>query len=193
MGGQSSTIVRATIALLVILLASPLAVAWTRTSGGEPVNGQPGIAGFRHSAETDRETYEKSETVVLTYRVCRSRPWPTTTNPAWPDRSLTAAFRVVSAQGEVVADTTHRGGILSMARPPRWWPGQCRSVDFEWDQHLWNQPDFEDPDVAGEPVRGDRVEPGNYRFEVWWLASRGEPPDDEASKPVETPPFLIEP
>lgn len=191
--GDRSTIVRGIIVLLVMLLASPLAVAWARTSGGGQVTGQPGIAGFRHSAEVDRETYEENEPVVLTYRVCRSRPWPTTTHPAWPDRSLTAAFSVVNDQGDVVADTTHEIHILPMPRPTRWWPAQCRSVDFEWDQHLWNQPDFEEPDVAGAPVRGDRVEPGRYRFQVWWMASRGDPPDDEASEPVETPPFLIEP
>lgn len=195
MGARRSTIVRGIIVLLVVLLASPLVVAWARTSGGEQVAGQSGVAGFRHSAETDLETYEESEPVVLTYRVCRSRPWPTMTNPPWPDGSLAAEFRVVNAQGDVVADTTHQGGILIMPRPTRWWPGQCRSVDFEWDQHLWNQPDSEEqaPAVGGAPVRGDRVEPGSYRFQVWWMASRGDPPDEEASEPTETPPFLIEP
>jgi hypothetical protein len=169
-------------------------VAWVRTSGGEPVAGMPGIGGFRQSAEVDRETYVENQPVVLTYRVCRSRPWPTTTDPSWVGpSSLTAEFRVVDDQGDVVADTTHRVHVLLTPRPTRWRPGQCRWVGFEWDQRFWNQPHFEEPDVAGTPVRGDRVGSGSYRFEVWWAASRGGEPREQTSEPIETAPFLIEP
>jgi hypothetical protein len=193
MGGKNSRMVPA-IVLFVVLLTSPLAVAWARTSGGEQVAGHPVVAGFRQSAEVDGETYTENEPVVLTYRVCRSRPWPTTTSS--PGRvsegSLVAEFRVLDDQGDVVADTSHRGYVLALSQS-WWWPGQCRSVDLEWDQRFWNQPDSPEPDVAGSPVRGDRVEPGRYRFEVWWVTSRGDEHDEQVPEPIETARLLVEP
>lgn len=66
--------------LLLVLLILPLGVAWGRTVGGAAVSGHPGITGFRQYAETDRDRYDDGESVIVTYRACRSRPWPTTTN-----------------------------------------------------------------------------------------------------------------
>jgi hypothetical protein len=108
--------------------------------------------------------------------------------------SLTAEFRVLDERGGVVADTTHRGSILLLGTT-HWWPGQCRSVDLEWGQHRWNQeqPDPEEQQYGGVPVRGERVEPGVYRFEVWWEVSPGGEPDDRAPEPIETAPFVLEP
>jgi hypothetical protein len=191
--GRGRSLVWPAVLLLVVLLAPPAGVAWGRTVGGAAVTGHPAISGFRQHAEVDRDRYEEQEPVVLTYRVCRSRPWPATTNS--PGRgSLAVDFRVVDEHGEVVADTTHQGHILVLVRT-RWWPGQCRSMDVVWDQHRWNQdgPDQQEPEVGGVPARGDRVEPGDYRFEVWWLVSPGDEPDEQTPRPTETSPFVIAP
>lgn len=193
MGRRGRSLSRAVLLVLLVLLVLPVGVAWGRTLGGEAVVGHPGIAGFRQSAEGDRDRYEEQEAVVLTYRVCRSRPWPMRTNFPPMEGALSAEFRVVDDRGDVVADTTHRGYVLSLGTT-RWWPGQCRSVDLEWDQHHWNQdgPDRGGPEVGGVPVRGDRVEPGVYRFEVWWHVSSGEEPDEQLPEPIETAPFVLE-
>lgn len=194
MGGRGRSLTRvAVVVLLLVLSVLPVGVAWGRTSGGSAVAGHPGIAGFRQSAEVDRDRYEEGDAVVLTYRVCRSRPWPTRTNSP-PMGSPAAEFRVVDDRGEVVADTTHRVYILSLGTTA-WWPGQCRSVDLEWDQHRWNQddPDDEEMKVVGSPVRGERVEPGAHRFEVWWLVSSGGEPDEQLPEPIETAPLVLEP
>jgi hypothetical protein len=177
-----------TLTLLTALLVAPFAVAWARTPGGEPVAGHPGIAGFRQSAEVDRGTYAEDDSVILTYRVCRSRPWPTRTNS-----SFQVEFRVVDeAAGRVVADTTHRIHPLMLV-PLWWWPGRCRTAEPVWDQHVWNQEPAEEGAVLGGPVRGDRVEPGSYRFEVWWEASAGGEPDEQVPDPIVTAPFDIVP
>jgi hypothetical protein len=186
--------VRPVLLLVLVLVASSVGVAWGRTLGGEPVVGHPGISGFRQSAEVDRDRYEDQEAVVLTYRVCRSRPWPARTNAPPMEGGVAAEFRVVAADADVVADTTHRGYVLVLSST-WWWPGQCRAVDLEWDQHRWNQEDPEggSPDTIGSPVRGGRVEPGEHRFEVWWHVSAGGEPDEQLPAPVVTAPFLIEP
>lgn len=192
MGGRDRSVARPAVVLLLVLLTLPAGVAWGQTLGGAAVVGHPGIAGFRQSAEVDQARYEEGERVVLTYRACRSRPWPTVTNsPAGP---LAAEFRVVDERGEVVADTTHQGYILSLGTT-RWWPGQCRSMDLVWDQHRWNQdpPDEEEQQYGGVPVRRDRVEPGTYRFEVWWHVSAGGEPDEQLPELIETDPFVLEP
>jgi hypothetical protein len=191
MGGRGVLLGGVAVVLLVVL-ALPVGVAWGRTLGGEEVGGHPGIDGFRQRAGVDRVRYEEQEPVVLTYRVCRSRPWPATTNS--PGRgSLAVDFRVVDEHGDVVADSTHQGHVLVLVRT-RWWPGQCRSMDVQWDQHRWNQdePDGVEPDVSGLPRRGDRVEPGVYSFEVWWLVSPGGEPDERLPGPITTAPFVVE-
>lgn len=178
----------AVVVVLLVLLAIPVGAAAARVPTGEPVAGHPGLDGFRHDVQVDRESYEPTVPVVLTYRVCRSRPWPTQTNSAF-----TAEFRVIDEQGEVVADTTHR--IYPQVLIPVWWaPGQCRSVEHEWDQQLWNQESADNATVAaGSPVRGERAVPGSYRFEVWWLASAGSEPDEQVPEPIVSASFVLEP
>jgi hypothetical protein len=192
MGGGRSTLVRATIVLLLVLLASPLAAAWARTSGGEPVAGLPGIGGFRQSAEVDGETFAENEPVVLTYRVCRSRPWPTRTRSPGPGGdSLVAQFHVLDDRGDVVARPG--GGYILLLASTWWWPGQCRSRDFVWDQRYGDQndPDREAPNGDGTVAGGGRVEPGDHRFEAWWTVASGDKLME--SEPTKTTPFLIEP
>jgi hypothetical protein len=124
-------LVRLAVLLLVVLLALPAGVAWGRTVGGAAVSGHPAISGFRQHAEVDRDRYEEQEPVVLTYRVCRSRPWPATTN------------------------SPGRGSLA--------------------------------------PARGNRVEPDDYRFEVWCLVSPRDEPDEQTPRPIEMSPFVIAP
>jgi hypothetical protein len=189
MGGHARSKSRAiTVVVLVVLLGLPTAVAWARTLGGEAVVGHPGIGGFRQSAAVDRELYVEGDPVVLTYRVCRSRPWPTRTNSGF-----VAEFRVIDADGVVVADTGHRVYQLILLRV-LWLPGQCRTVAYEWDQHWWNQEAADGEDVVlGVSVTGDRVDPGSYRFEVWWRVSAGGEPDRQLPDPTVTAAFEIEP
>jgi hypothetical protein len=180
--------------LLAMLVMIPVAAAGAREPGGAPLEGRPGLSGFRQSAAVDQDTYDEGEAVVLDSRVCPSRPWPTWTNSP-TQGPLRAEFRVLDDEGEVVADTTHQGYLLVLYLN-RWWPGQCRSGQLMWDQHYWNQEDFDperDGDVLGVSVRGDRVEPGAYRLEVWWVASPCDEPDDLAPEPIETSPFVLEP
>ena len=78
----------------------------------------------------------------------------------------------------------------------RWWPGQCRTATSEWDQRRWNQDppgDKEQRQEEGLPVRHDRVEPGSYRFEVWWDTWHGEEPDELTPDPITTDTFELRP
>jgi hypothetical protein len=194
MAGRGRSLARPVAILVMVLLALPVGVAWGRTLGGATVVGHPGLSGFRQQAEVERSRYPAEDAVVVTYRVCRSRPWPTRTNSPAMGASLTAGFRAVNERGGVVADTSHRIYVLLLGST-HWWPGQCRSVDLEWDQHVWNQeqPDPAEQEYGGVPVRGDRVEPGIHRFEVWWEVSPGGEPDDRVPEPIATRPFVLAP
>ena len=165
------------------------ALVLARVPGTQPVEGHPGLSGFRQQGTVDQEGYDEGEPVELTYRVCRSRPWRTTTNSGF-----LAEWRVVDEHGEVVADTTHRV-YPAVLIPVGWWPGQCRSVEYVWDQRYWNQhpPDDEEERQAGLPIRRDRVDPGTYRFEVWWNASPDREPDDLMPDAITTGAFELRP
>jgi hypothetical protein len=113
MDGRGRTLAWPAVLLLVVLLALPVGVAWGRTPSGEAVVGHPAVGGFRQQAEVDRDRYEEDDAVVLTYRVCRSRPWSATTNSPGLG-SLAVDFRVVDGHGDVVADTAHQSHVLVM-------------------------------------------------------------------------------
>jgi hypothetical protein len=174
-------------AILLALVVGALALA--RVPGAERVEGHPGLSGFRQQAVANQERYDEGQPVELTYRVCRSRPWSAATNSGF-----SAEWRVVDEQGEVVADTSHRV-YPAVLIPVRWWPGQCRSVEYEWDQRYWNQHrrEGEEQHQRGLPVRRDRVEPGVYRFEVWWDGSPGGEPDELTPDPILTDSFELRP
>jgi hypothetical protein len=176
--------VRTLLVTLVLLLAIGVAVLAT---AGEAVTRDGSASGFRQFADTDRTAYADGEPVRMTYRVCWARPWPTTTSSTGGS-DVFIGFRVLDDSGEVVADTSHTVHTLEL-RIVTWLPGQCRSVDREWNQRYWNQAERTGGPL-GVPVEGERVLPGSYRFEVWWMHA-----DDPGWRglPVETQPFTIEP
>jgi hypothetical protein len=154
--------------LLVALLLLPVVVAWARTLHGEAVSGVSGLAGFRHQAAVADDRYEPDRPVEVTYRVCRWRPWPTRTWSPGPEGGRLVALYHVLDEDDVVVPGPDVGFVL-LARATWWWPGQCRSVNFNWDQHEANT--GQRSEAAGEarsPGAGDRVEPGRYRVEAWW-------------------------
>lgn len=172
---------------LLVVVGAAVALLGSRIVGAEPVRGE--VAGFHQKAETERTSYADGEPVRMTFTVCRTRPWPTTTSSG--NRTLLRyEWRILDADGRVVADTDHRFGTSDLLRA-FWWPGQCRAAQDEWDQRYWNREDRRQ-DVLGTPVRGDQVPPGEYRFEVrWQTAPWDNPPVPQA--PVETDPFRLEP
>jgi hypothetical protein len=176
----------------VALLLLPALVGWGRTLNGEAVRGVPGVAGFRHLAEVEHERYDPDRAVEVTYRVCRSRPWPTRTRSPGPEGGrLVADFRVLGEDDVVVAQPG--GGYVLLAAATWWWPGQCRSANFEWDQHEANagQRQSDGPGEALSPVAGDRVEPGRYRVEAWWQVEDREPRYRQ-TQAVSTDVFVLE-
>jgi hypothetical protein len=50
-----------------------------------------------------------------------------------------------------------------------------------------------EPEVGGTPARGDRVEPGGYHLEVWWLVSPDDEADEHLPRPIATSPFVVAP
>jgi hypothetical protein len=182
------------VALLVVavLVLAPVVLSLGRMPGADPVRGMSGVAGFHQRAGTDQDAYGEDEPVRLSYEVCRTRPWPART-PSGQAPVITE-FRILDPAGDVVADTSHRGYTLLLSSV-RWWPGQCRSVASEWDQRYWNQhpPDGQEQRRAGTPRRGERVEPGTYRFEVWWDVSPGDELDDLRSDAITTDMFELLP
>jgi hypothetical protein len=182
------------VALLVVavLVLVPGVLSLGRIPGAEPVRGMTGAAGFHHRVGTAQDAYGEDEPVRLSYEVCRTRPWPARTLSG--QVPVIAEFRILDQAGGVVADTSHRSHTLLLTSV-RWWPGQCRSVASEWDQRYWNQhpPDEQEQRRAGTPRRGERVEPGTYRFEVRWDVSVGDEPDDLMSDAITTDTFELLP
>ncbi len=172
---------------LLVVVGVAVVLLGSRIVGAAPVRGA--VAGFHQKAETERASYEDSEPVRVTFSVCRTRPWPTITRSGGRT-TLLYDWRIFDADSRVVADTSHRVRTSDLLQA-FWWPGQCRAAQDEWDQRYWNQEDRR-RDVVGVPVKGDRVPPGEYRFEVRWQAARWDnPPTPQA--PVETQPFRLEP
>lgn len=171
----------------VLALLAFLLLVGSRAVGAEPVAGE--VAGFHQKAETDRASYEEGELVRLTFTVCRTRPWPTWTSSG-NRTALLYGWRILDADGNVVADTTHHVHTADLVQA-FWLPGQCRVGEYEWDQRRWNREERRQAGI-GTPVTGDRVAPGAYRFEVsWQTAMWDDPPREQA--PVESSPFQIEP
>lgn len=107
----------------------------------------------------------QGDPVRLTFTVCRTRPWPTVTSSG--NRTQVGyEWRVLADDGEVVADNLHEARTLDLFSV--WWLlGQCRSGHDDWDQRYWNRDDqpVHDGALLGGPQRGERVEPGTYRFQ----------------------------
>ncbi|HVM14721.1 MAG TPA: hypothetical protein VM287_10390 [Egibacteraceae bacterium] len=188
---RSAATSRAAMALLfALVLVLILVLMGTRVLGAEPVRGD--MAGFHHQAETDRDSYEEGDPVRLTFTVCRTRPWPAVTSSSGMTQVL-YDWRVLDDDGEVVADNLHAVRTLELFSV--WWlPGQCRSGHDDWDQRYWNREDqpVHGGALLGVPQRGERVEPGTYRFKVRWHTARGGDPSRE-QPPVLSPPFRVEP
>jgi hypothetical protein len=182
------------IALIVIalLLLAPVVLALGRIPGADPVRGANAVAGFHQRVGTDHDMYGPDEPVLMTYEVCRTRPWPT--QVASGHAPVITEFRIVDQTNRVVADTGHRVYPMVLI-PVRWWPGQCRSVEQEWDQRYWNQHprEGEEQHHRGAPIRRDRVEPGIYRFEVWWNVSATDEAGDQVPDPITTETFELRP
>jgi hypothetical protein len=97
---------RVALIVVAVLVLAPVMLALGRVPGADPVRGTNGVAGFHQRVGTDLEAYEEDEPVLLTYEVCRARPWPT--RVASGHVPVVAEFRIVDQTGGVVADTSHR-------------------------------------------------------------------------------------
>jgi hypothetical protein len=169
---------------IIVVVAVFLALLGARMVGAEPVRGD--VTGFHQRVQTDHATYALGETVHVTYTVCRTHPWPARTASTSGMNAL-AQWQVVDEAGPVVAGRVHGRGTLE-GRTARWFPGQCRRVEFWWNQHP-RDVENRDPSAPGDD---DVVPPGSYRVEVWWLTG----PVDVSFGPqssVSSEPFRIEP
>lgn len=119
---------------------------------------------LRAELTLDRVSYESGEPVEFTLKVCSNSVLPMTTEDGKP------SWQIFDAADEVVADSSHYLFTLEL-KNLTWGPRSCRTgVGETWDQRVWNQPTAfpDDLEIGGVPVRGDAVEPGEYRLEVQW-------------------------
>lgn len=166
--------------VVVVLLLFVASVVWMRrASGGIAVRADdPRLDGFRLETSTQEDPGQAS--IQLTVGICWTGLATVRTSSAG-GADVLVAFEVLDAEGDVVADTTHRLHTMEL-RSVLWLPGQCRTAKQDWDQHYWNRPGADEPDMLGTPARGDLVEPGNYRFRVTWVSAHW----DDIPRAVET-------
>lgn len=157
-----------------------------RATAGEFVSGGFGLGFFRAQARIDQPSYRAGEPVRVTFSVCWAGVHPAIVSSGGGTPVLTS-FKVVDEDGRAVANSSHLVRTSELFQV--WWvPGQCRTIEKQWDQRYWNQEERpHGPD--GTPVHGERVPPGRYRMEVQWQTGRGEV--DRSLGPVVTPWFEV--
>jgi hypothetical protein len=104
------------------------------------------------------------ESIEFALTVCSNSVLPMSTDDGKP------LWQILDSEGDLVADSSHYVFTLEL-KNLTWGPRSGRTgVGETWDQRLWNQPTSlpDDLEIGGVPVRGDAVEPGEYRLEVKW-------------------------
>lgn len=127
---------------------------------------------FTIRAWVDRSSYRIGDAVRLSAELCSQSDSELLMETGGTPRPR-IGWRIIDRTGHAVADSSHVGyrrSLIQLRFAP-YGRVQWQSPE-KWDLRYWNrQTECDRGDIAGVPVRGRHVPPGQYRLEVQWHAS----------------------